>query len=225
MEIYTDGACVPNPGPGGWGALLRFNGHERELSGGEATETTNNRMELTAPIRALESLTRKVPVAIYTDSTYVRNGITQWVAGWRKRGWMTSTNTPVENVDLWKRLDALVSEHEVRWHWVKGHSGHAENERADRLAFKGLQDSMRAAGMAVVQESPAVAPERKKRVPGPIGEGSCRAVTKKGTPCPVTPRPSGLCHVHDPEVQCGVTKRNGRPCAIATGGGRCDYHR
>lgn len=224
VEIYTDGACIPNPGPGGWGAVLRFGGHERELCGGEATTTTNNRMELTAPIRALESLTRKVPVAIYTDSTYVRNGITQWVAGWRKRGWMTSTNTPVKNVDLWQRLDELVGEHEVEWHWVKGHSGHPENERADRLALKGLQGAMRAAGLPVVEEKVRPAAERK-RVPGPIGEGACRAVTKKGTPCPVTPRPSGLCHVHDPAVQCGVTKRNGEPCAIATGGGRCDYHR
>ncbi|WP_412542561.1 ribonuclease HI [Longispora sp. K20-0274] len=147
VDIYTDGACVPNPGPGGWGALLRYGGHEKELCGGDATETTNNRMELMAPIRALESLKRPVTVRLFTDSTYVRNGITGWVAKWKRNGWQTSARQPVKNVDLWQRLDAAVAVHEVEWHWVKGHAGHPENERADRLANRGLEETLRAAGI------------------------------------------------------------------------------
>ncbi|GAA2981125.1 ribonuclease HI [Actinokineospora diospyrosa] len=139
VEIYTDGACSPNPGPGGWGAILRYGAHERELSGGSAEETTNNRMELMAPIRALESLTRPSTVHMYTDSTYVRNGITKWVAQWRANGWLTSARQPVKNVDLWQRLEEAVARHEVQWHWVKGHSGHPENERADQLAVAGMR--------------------------------------------------------------------------------------
>ncbi|WP_433612736.1 ribonuclease HI [Dactylosporangium sp. CA-139114] len=139
VEIYTDGACSGNPGPGGWGAVLRYGTVEKELCGGEATATTNNRMELTAPIRALESLTRPVVVHLYTDSSYVRNGITAWVARWKRNGWQTSDRQPVKNVDLWQELDALVAKHQVEWHWVKGHNGHPENERADRLAAKGLR--------------------------------------------------------------------------------------
>jgi ribonuclease HI len=139
VEIYTDGACSGNPGPGGWGAVLRYGTVEKELCGGEATATTNNRMELTAPIRALESLTRPAVVHLYTDSSYVRNGIMSWVARWKRNGWQTSDKKPVKNVDLWTELDALAAKHQVEWHWVKGHNGHPENERADRLAAKGLR--------------------------------------------------------------------------------------
>jgi ribonuclease HI len=141
VEIYTDGACSGNPGPGGWGALLRYGKHERELYGGESTPTTNNRMELMAPIQALESLTRPSVVRMYTDSTYVRNGIMQWIANWKRNGWLTSAKQPVKNADLWKRLEAAAERHEVEWHWVKGHAGHPENERADQLAVRGVQES------------------------------------------------------------------------------------
>jgi ribonuclease HI len=145
VDIYTDGACSGNPGPGGWGAVLRFGAHERELHGGEATATTNNRMELMAPIRALESLTRAVEVRIHTDSTYVRNGITIWLPRWKTNGWLTTAKQPVKNVDLWQRLDDAVGGHRVSWHWVKGHAGHPENERADRLAAAGLREALAAA--------------------------------------------------------------------------------
>jgi ribonuclease HI len=137
VEIFTDGACSGNPGPGGWGAVLRYGRHERELYGGEATPTTNNRMELTAPIRALESLTRPSQVRVYTDSTYVRNGIMQWLPRWKKNGWQTAAREPVKNADL----DAAAGSHEVEWLWVKGHVGHPENERADRLAVRGAQEA------------------------------------------------------------------------------------
>ena len=141
VEIYTDGACSGNPGPGGWGAVLRYGKHERELYGGESTATTNNRMELTAPIRALESLTRPSVVHMYTDSTYVRNGITQWMANWKRNGWQTTAKQPVKNADLWQRLESAALPHEVEWHWVKGHAGHPDNERADQLAVRGVQES------------------------------------------------------------------------------------
>jgi ribonuclease HI len=141
VEIWTDGACSGNPGPGGWGALLRYGSAEKELCGGEATPTTNNRMELTAPIRALESLTRPSEVAIWTDSTYVRNGITSWLPNWKRNGWVTSAKQPVKNADLWKALDEAAARHTVAWHWVKGHAGHAENERADRLAVRGMDEA------------------------------------------------------------------------------------
>jgi len=141
VDIWTDGACSGNPGPGGWGALLRYGTVEKELRGGEATPTTNNRMELMAPISALESLTRPVVVRLHTDSVYVRDGITKWLPRWKTNGWMTAAKTPVKNVDLWQRLDAAMSRHEVSWHWVKGHSGHPENERADRLAALGLREA------------------------------------------------------------------------------------
>ena len=137
VEIYTDGACSGNPGPGGWGALLRWNGTEKELSGGER-ETTNNRMEMMAAIKALETLKRAVPVDLYTDSTYVRDGITKWLPGWKARGWMTAAKKPVKNQDLWERLEAALQDHDIKWHWVKGHSGHPENERADELARSGI---------------------------------------------------------------------------------------
>ncbi len=137
VDIYTDGACSGNPGPGGWGALLRWNGSEKELSGGEA-ETTNNRMELMAAIAALESLTRPVTVRLHTDSQYVRDGITKWIMGWKKNGWKTAAKKPVKNEDLWRRLDAAKARHKTEWFWIKGHAGHPENERADQLARDGI---------------------------------------------------------------------------------------
>jgi ribonuclease HI len=133
VEIFTDGACRGNPGPGGWGAVLRFRGHERTLSGGEPW-TTNNRMELMAAIEALEALKRPCRVRLVTDSQYLRNGITAWLPGWRARGWRTAGRTPVKNVDLWQRLDLARNGHEIDWVWVRGHSGHPENEQADELA-------------------------------------------------------------------------------------------
>lgn len=140
VVIYTDGACSGNPGPGGWGVWLRYGEHERELFGGEK-ETTNNRMELMAAIQALEALRRPMPVVVHTDSSYVRNGITSWVAGWKKRGWQTSAKKPVKNVDLWQRLDAARERHEVEWRWVRGHSGDEGNERADELARRGRDEA------------------------------------------------------------------------------------
>tara|TARA_Y100001001_G_scaffold145635_1_gene152462 strand:+ start:6732 stop:7217 length:486 start_codon:yes stop_codon:yes gene_type:complete len=133
IVIHTDGACSGNPGPGGWGAILHWKGHEKELSGAEA-ETTNNRMELTAAIAALEALKRRSKVRLVTDSTYVRDGVTKWIHGWKRNGWKTAAKKPVKNDDLWKRLDAIASKHDVTWEWVKGHAGHPENERADQLA-------------------------------------------------------------------------------------------
>ena len=133
IHIWTDGACLGNPGPGGWGALLRWNGHEKELSGGEP-DTTNNRMELMAAIRALEALKRPSEVVLTTDSQYVRKGIIEWMHNWKKNGWKTASKKPVKNDDLWRRLDEAVARHQVQWEWVKGHSGHPENERADGLA-------------------------------------------------------------------------------------------
>jgi ribonuclease HI len=141
VEIYTDGACRPNPGPGGWGVVLRYGAHERELSGGEAGTTTNNRMELTATIRALETLTRRSVVHLHTDSTYVCNGITRWMDGWKRRGWRTGADQPVKNEDLWRALDAAAARHDVEWFWVRGHAGHPENERADKLAERGLEEA------------------------------------------------------------------------------------
>ena len=137
VHIFTDGACSGNPGPGGWGAILRYGNTEKELSGGEV-ETTNNRMELMAAILALEALKRPVTVDIHTDSTYVRDGITKWIHGWKKRDWRTVGKKPVKNVDLWQRLEAAVGLHQIAWHWVKGHAGHPENERADELAREAI---------------------------------------------------------------------------------------
>lgn len=139
VEIYADGACRGNPGPGGWGALLRYGSQERELWGGEA-QTTNNRMELTAVIRALEVLQRPSRVHIVTDSQYVLHGVTQWLAGWKRRGWRTADGKPVKNRELWERLDTLLAPHQVEWTWVRGHAGHAENERADALANRGIDE-------------------------------------------------------------------------------------
>ena len=137
VEIYTDGACKGNPGPGGWGALLRSGRRERELFGGEP-DTTNNRMELTAVIRALEALKRPCRVEVFTDSEYVKKGITEWLQAWKRRGWKTADRKPVKNEALWRRLDELADRHRIRWHWVRGHSGHADNERADALANRGV---------------------------------------------------------------------------------------
>jgi len=137
IEMYTDGACSGNPGPGGWGVLLRWRDHERELCGGEMA-STNNRMELIAAIKGIESLKRPSTVDLYTDSTYVRDGITKWIHGWKKNGWRTSAKKPVKNEDLWKRLDEALAGHDVSWHWVKGHDGHPDNERADELARRGI---------------------------------------------------------------------------------------
>ncbi|SNR86524.1 ribonuclease HI [Methylobacillus rhizosphaerae] len=138
VEIYTDGACKGNPGPGGWGAWMSFAGREKELCGGELN-TTNNRMELTAVIRALEALKRECAIRIYTDSSYVQKGITEWIRNWKQRNWVTSDRKPVKNADLWKSLDLLVQQHQIEWVWVKGHAGNAGNERADALANKGVE--------------------------------------------------------------------------------------
>ncbi|MEV2275562.1 ribonuclease HI [Nocardiopsis sp. NPDC049922] len=140
VVIYTDGACSGNPGPGGWGVWLRYGGHEKELYGGEES-TTNNRMELMAAIRALESLRRPLPVVVHTDSSYVRNGITSWLPNWKRRGWRTADKKPVKNVDLWQRLDEVASRYEVEWRWVRGHSGDEGNERADALARRGRDEA------------------------------------------------------------------------------------
>lgn len=137
VEIFTDGACKGNPGPGGWGAVLKFGTHEKQLCGGER-ETTNNRMELTAVIEALAALKRPVAVRITTDSQYVKNGITTWIHTWKRNGWQTKEKQPVKNVDLWQRLDQLVAQHKITWAWVRGHTGHPENELADRLANEGI---------------------------------------------------------------------------------------
>lgn len=137
VEIFTDGACSGNPGPGGWGAILRAGKHEKEIFGGEL-ETTNNRMEMMAVIMALEALKSKSRVDLYTDSKYVMQGITEWLAGWKARGWKTADKKPVKNQDLWERIDVLFSQHEIKIHWVKGHAGHPENERADALARAGI---------------------------------------------------------------------------------------
>ena len=138
IHIYTDGACKGNPGPGGWGAILEVDGNEREMFGGEAL-TTNNRMELTAVIEALAALKRPCRVVLHTDSQYVQKGITEWIHGWKKRGWRTAAKEPVKNVDLWKKLDEAVGGHQIEWKWVKGHAGHDGNERADALANKGVE--------------------------------------------------------------------------------------
>jgi len=137
VVIYSDGACSGNPGPGGWGAVLMFDEHRKELNGGEP-ETTNNRMELTAAIEALEALKRSCVVDLHTDSTYLRDGITKWINRWRENGWRTAQKKPVKNADLWQRLDEAVVRHQVNWYWVKGHAGHPENERADELARAGM---------------------------------------------------------------------------------------
>ena len=139
IDIFSDGACKGNPGPGGWGAVLRFGDHEKEIHGGEP-HTTNNRMEMMAVIEALTQLKKPSKVRVYTDSQYVQKGISEWLPGWKARRWRTAANQPVKNVDLWQRLDALAAQHDVRWLWVKGHAGHPENERADALANRGISE-------------------------------------------------------------------------------------
>ncbi|AHB47975.1 RNaseH ribonuclease [Hyphomicrobium nitrativorans NL23] len=139
IEIYTDGACSGNPGPGGWGAILIWGDHRKEIKGGEA-ETTNNRMELMAAISALEALKKGVEADLYTDSAYVRNGITSWIHGWKRNGWRTADKKPVKNMELWQRLDEALKRHRITWHWIKGHAGHPENERADELAREGMAE-------------------------------------------------------------------------------------
>jgi ribonuclease HI len=146
VEIYTDGACSGNPGPGGWGAVLRYGDAEKELFGGEADPTTNNRMELMAAIQALEALTRPVDVRLHTDSAYLRGGITSWLAGWKRNGWLTADKKPVKNADLWRRLDEAARPHRIQWLWVKGHSGDPGNERADALANRGMVEAVAAKG-------------------------------------------------------------------------------
>ena len=137
VSLYTDGACKGNPGKGGWGVLMRYGNHEKELFGGEA-HTTNNRMELTAIIQGLAALKRPCAVVIYTDSQYVKNGMEKWIHGWKKNGWKTASKQPVKNEDLWQQLDRLAAQHQIQWQWVRGHAGHAENERADALANQGV---------------------------------------------------------------------------------------
>ncbi|QBI55871.1 Ribonuclease HI [Streptomonospora litoralis] len=140
MRIHTDGACAGNPGPGGWGVVLRYGEYAKELYGGEA-RTTNNRMELMAAIMALEALKRPLRVVLHTDSTYVRNGITSWIHGWKRAGWLTRAKQPVKNADLWRRLDTAANRHEIEWQWVRGHSGDSGNERADALACRGRDEA------------------------------------------------------------------------------------
>ncbi|HLO78926.1 MAG TPA: ribonuclease HI [Magnetospirillum sp.] len=140
VQLYTDGACSGNPGPGGWGCILRFKGVEKELYGGE-NPTTNNRMEMMAVVAGLNALTRPCTVEVYTDSEYVKKGMTEWLRGWKARGWKTADKKPVKNDDLWKTLDEAASRHRVSWHWVRGHAGHPENERADELARRGAQEA------------------------------------------------------------------------------------
>lgn len=142
VEIFTDGACSGNPGPGGWGAILRYGGHEKELKGGEE-RTTNNRMELMAAISALEALKKPSHVDLHTDSEYVKNGITAWIHNWKRNGWRTADKKPVKNAELWQRLEQSLEHHDVKWHWVKGHAGHPENERADELAREGMKPFLR----------------------------------------------------------------------------------
>jgi ribonuclease HI len=145
VDIFTDGACSGNPGPGGWGALLRYGARERELSGGEPI-TTNNRMELMAAIQALETITEPVEAHLHTDSQYLQLGVSTWLAQWKRRGWKTADKKPVKNVDLWQRLDAVAARHHVRWHWVRGHAGHVDNERADGLARAGMKPFLKKEG-------------------------------------------------------------------------------
>lgn len=142
VEIFTDGACRGNPGPGGWGVFMRYNGHEKKIWGAER-ETTNNRMELLAAINALKNLNRSCHIELTTDSQYVRNGITRWLTQWKKNGWRTSDKKPVKNIDLWQELDAAVLQHHITWHWVKGHSGHRENEIADQLANHAIDELLK----------------------------------------------------------------------------------
>lgn len=181
VQIYTDGACSGNPGPGGWGVILRFGEVEKELKGGER-DTTNNRMELMAAISGLEALKKPAVVDLTTDSQYVRQGITSWIFNWKKNGWRTSDKKPVKNVDLWQRLDAALRQHEVRWHWVKGHAGHVENERADELAREGMAPFKKKGRI-----SPLAGEMSAKPTEG-VGSGSARpAKPASASPKPAAP--------------------------------------
>lgn len=225
VEIYTDGACSPNPGPGGWGAVLRHGTSEKELYGSDPGPTTNNRMELMAPIRALEALKRPSKVRVYTDSTYVRDGITSWLSKWKANGWVTKKKEPVKNIDLWQRLADVSAGHDVEWEWVKGHAGHPQNERADRLAVRGAVEAGGSAQQPGRSQHTRSAPRRLAARGQPEMSGQrCRALTRTGEQCRTSAGESGLCHVHDPALQCGAMTSKGRPCAIATGGGRCKRH-
>lgn len=220
VEIYTDGACWGNPGPGGWGAVLRSGTHEMTLNGGEASETTNNRMELLAPIMALNQLKRPLVVNLYTDSTYVRDGITKWVASWKRNGWLTTSKQPVKNEDLWRRLDEAAARHEVTWRWVKGHAGNPDNERADGLALAGLEQALRDAGVDPATYTPPRRPPARSQAPR-----TCVATTKRGEACVNNARPSSdLCHLHDPAAQCGADIGFGARCTTPTGGDLCSKH-
>jgi len=161
VVVYTDGACSGNPGPGGWAAILRYGDHEKELKGGDPA-TTNNRMELMAAIAALEALNRPCTIDIHTDSQYLRNGIMSWINQWKRNGWRTADKKPVKNDDLWKRLDAALAQHRVRWHWVRGHAGHDINERADRLAREGLAAVRAGATGALTTRPPNPLPAKRK---------------------------------------------------------------
>ena len=185
--IHTDGACSGNPGPGGWGAILQSGEHRKELSGGEAM-TTNNRMELTAAIEALEALKKPCQVDLYTDSNYLRGGITGWIKGWKKNGWRTADKKPVKNAELWQRLDAALKPHEVRWHWIKGHAGHAENERADQLAREG-ELGVNQARLALQEDVAAVL----VRLNG-LGLGLLHAIAFEARTA--VDQPVGRCRVH-----------------------------
>lgn len=181
VEIFTDGACSGNPGPGGWGAILRFNGTTRELSGGEAV-TTNNRMELLAAITALDALKEPCKVELHTDSKYVMDGISKWIHGWKKNGWKTADKKPVKNGELWQALDAANRRHEVTWNWVKGHAGHSENERADELARTGMAPFKptrpQPAGAPVAQSGAAKAKSRAADTAGPSPKKAPRRSTQ-----------------------------------------------
>ena len=229
VDIYTDGACSGNPGPGGWGAVLHYGTRTEEICGGEPTATTNNRMELMAPIMALESLTRPTVVQLHTDSTYVRDGITKWLPRWQSNGWQTTGKQPVKNADLWHRLDAATRPHQVQWHWIKGHAGHPDNERADQLAATGLRQA-RAATHPPVPTPTGRRTAPRTTAPPDTGDATaarqrCRATTRAGQPCSHGARPSGLCHLHDPAVQCGAVKKNEQRCTTPTGAGLCATHR
>jgi len=158
VDIHTDGACSGNPGPGGWGAVLRYGTRVKEICGGDPSPTTNNRMELMAAIQALEHLTRPVPVRLHTDSSYLRDGITKWLHGWRRNGWQTAERQPVKNVDLWQRLEAAAKRHQIEWIWVKGHAGDPGNERADALANRGILDAIARGGPPATGDPPVVQP-------------------------------------------------------------------
>ncbi len=198
VEVFTDGACSGNPGPGGWGAILAAKGKERELSGAEAL-TTNNRMELMAAIGALEALTRPCAVTLTTDSVYLRDGVTQWIHGWKRNGWRTADKKPVKNVDLWQRLDAAAAPHQVKWLWVKGHAGHPQNERCDALARAAIADMLRKGTAARVEHDLAC------RARGRIGETS-EILPCKGSTIPIFLQPSAL-KLPSPLISCMAVLR------------------